>query len=95
MNLTETAVVAVITVGVAGAAYTMLAPASLTDRAQSTAAEATCRAVDAAVVAYVQEFGVAPRGIADVRPFVRGNITGYRLDKGVAVGPGCPPAAAR
>jgi hypothetical protein len=93
MNLTETVVVAVITVGVAGTAYTVMGPAALTHKAEATAAQATCQAVDAAVVAYVAERGAAPRGIGDLRPYVRGDITAYRLDEGIAVGPGCPRAA--
>ena len=89
MNLTETTVVAVITVSVAGAAFTALNPAALSRRADITAAQATCRALDAAVVAFAEERGIMPHTITDVRPYVRGDITAYRIKDGVVAGPGC------
>lgn len=90
MNFTEMMVAAVLTTGVAGAAYTAVDMDALTAQAERTAAEATCKAVDTGVAAYVEANGDAPATITQIGEYVRGDITAYRLDNGVAVGPGCP-----
>ncbi|MFG1604610.1 hypothetical protein [Actinoplanes sp. NPDC049265] len=61
----------------------------LTDRASTVADQATCRAVDQAIVAYGSLHADPPRTIDDVRPYVRGDISRYRIAGGVAAGPGC------
>ena len=90
MNLSEVAVAAAITVSVVGISYAALNSGVLAGRAQSVADTATCRALDQAVSAYAVDHGVQPMRIADVQPYVQGDVSGYRLVHGRAVGPGCP-----
>ncbi|MFF5081559.1 hypothetical protein ACFY36_31305 [Actinoplanes sp. NPDC000266] len=58
-------------------------------KAQSVADRATCRTVDAAIVAYVGINGTAPTSITEVADFVKGDVSAYRIVKGQAAGPGC------
>jgi hypothetical protein len=81
--------VAAITVSVAGASYAALHAPEVTDSVQVTAARATCHTVNEAIVAYVALNDRTPTAIADLKPFVHGDITAYRIEKGVAAGPGC------
>jgi hypothetical protein len=81
---------AAITMSVAGLAYVAYNPGVLTDRASTVADQATCRAVDQAIVAYTSLRGTAPRTVDELKPYVRGDITRYRIAAGVAAGPGCP-----
>jgi hypothetical protein len=57
--------------------------------AQATADVATCRAVDAAIVGYTALNQAMPTAMAELKPFLNGDITAYRIEKGVAAGPGC------
>lgn len=66
-----------------------MSPARTAHRAEVAADRVSCRAVDLAVVAYVEQRAAPPRVIADLRPYVRGDITAYRLHNGAVVGPGC------
>jgi hypothetical protein len=89
MNITEVAMVAAITLGtVATAAVSMDVPA-LSRQAESTVARANCRSVDTAIIAYVSEWEVLPAALKDVKPYVQGDVTAYRIVAGKAVGPGC------
>ncbi len=81
---------AAITVSVAGVSYVAVNPDALTARAEAVADQAGCRAVDQAVLAYTTVHDRPPRSIADLRPYVRGDISAYRITGGVAAGPGCP-----
>ncbi|MCA2211962.1 hypothetical protein [Jidongwangia harbinensis] len=92
MNLSEVMVAATVTLGVVGTSYAAFNTDALTDRAQTVAGVATCRAVDQAVLAYVAAHDAPPKRIADLRPYLRGDISGYRLVQGRAAGPGCPAA---
>ena len=83
---------ATITVSIAGLSYAAFHSDVLTGRAQSVADAATCRALDQAVLAYLAEHERMPDAVADIRPYVRGDLTGYRLVRGRLTGPGCPPA---
>jgi hypothetical protein len=47
--------------------------------------------VDQAVLAYATVHDAPPKRIADLQPYLRGDISGYRLVRGRATGPGCPP----
>jgi hypothetical protein len=67
---------------------------SPTKKAQTVAGQADCRAVNAAIVAYVAEKDVAPHLIADIEPYVLGDISAYRIVDGLAAGPGCDPVTA-
>jgi hypothetical protein len=90
MNIGETVVVAIITLSVAGASYSALNTGVLTDRAEVVADQAGCRAVTQAILGYVAEHVSAPTRIADLKPYVDGDISAYRLAGGVVTGPGCP-----
>lgn len=89
MNISEVALAAALTVSVAGVSYAAFRPDELEDSAQTVADAATCRAVNAAIVGYVASHDRAPRSIADLRPYVRGDISAYRIAGGAATGPGC------
>ena len=91
MNLSEVAMAATITVSIAGLSYVAFNTTVLTERAQTVADAATCRAVDQAVLAYLAANETQPTRIADVRPYLRGDVSAYRIVRGRAAGPGCPP----
>ncbi len=90
MNFSEVVVAATITVSTAGACYVAVNPQALTERAEAVAGQAGCRAVEQAIVAYAGTHDRAPGAITDLRPYVRGDISAYRLVQGRAAGPGCP-----
>jgi hypothetical protein len=97
VKLSEVVMAAAITVSVAGVSYVAYNPQALTARAETVAEQAGCRAVDQAIVAYTATHDAAPRTITDLKPYVRGDISAYRITGGVAAGPGCPvgPPASR
>jgi hypothetical protein len=80
---------AAITVSVAGLSYVAFNSSVLTDRAETVADQATCRTVDQAIVAYAAVNGAPARSVNDLKPYVRGDISEYRISRGVAAGPGC------
>ena len=80
---------AAITVSVAGLSYVAFNPAVLTERAETVADQATCRAVDQAIVAYTAVNDAPARSVRDLQPYVKGDISGYRIVSGTADGPGC------
>lgn len=80
---------AAITVSVAGLSYVAYNPGVLTERASTVADQATCRAVDSAIVAYASVNSAQPRAITDLQPYVKGDISAYRIVRGAAAGPGC------
>ena len=90
VQISELAVVAAVTVGVTGASYAAFNPGALVHRAEVVAHRADCRTVDAAIVAYVARNGVAPGRIGQIKPYVRGDVSAYRIVDGRAAGPGCP-----
>ncbi len=81
---------AVITVSAAGVSYVAINPEALTARAEAVADQAGCRAVEQAILAYVTTHDEPPRSITALRPYVRGDISAYRVVRGAAAGPGCP-----
>jgi hypothetical protein len=89
VNLTESVVVAAITLSVSVSAYAALNHSGLIHRAEVTADRASCRSVDLAISAYVEQKGAPPTTVADLQPFVRGDIAKYRVVRGAVVGPGC------
>ena len=89
MSLIHLAVASTVTVSIGGLSYLALKPEMLEQSARVVAAQADCRAVDAAIVAYVAAHDRDPRSIDDVRPLVKGDISAYRIVEGVASGPGC------
>jgi hypothetical protein len=89
VNLAEVAMAAAITVSVGGVSYVAFNPTALTHTAQSTADKATCRVVDEAIVAYVATNDSSPKKISELTSYVNGDISAYRIVRGVAAGPGC------
>lgn len=89
MNLSEVALAAAITVSTVGVAYVALSPEELGGHAQQVADRASCRTVDAAIVAYVAQQDAVPTTIEQLRPWVRGDLSAYRIIGGRATGPGC------
>jgi len=87
--MNEVALAAALTVSVAGVSYAAFAPRELPGTAQAIADEATCRAVDTAIVGYITLHDHEPRSIADLKPYVKGDISNYRIVGGMAAGPGC------
>jgi hypothetical protein len=81
---------AAITVSVSGVSYAALNIPEVTGSVQVTADAATCRAVDTAIVAYLARNDEPPARITDLAPFVTGDLTAYRIEGGLAAGPGCP-----
>jgi hypothetical protein len=80
---------AAVTVSAAGVSYAALDPAKLEAQAQVVADRASCRTVDAAIVAYVALNDAPPRSVGDLAGYVKGDITRYSVAGGVASGPGC------
>ncbi|BFU44459.1 hypothetical protein KRMM14A1004_26960 [Krasilnikovia sp. MM14-A1004] len=93
--MTELAMAAAITVGVGGASYAAMDVQGLTRSAEAVAERATCRAVDEAIVAYYAQEGKVAQRLAELQPFVQGDISAYRIRDGRAAGPGCPPRTPR
>jgi hypothetical protein len=89
VQLIHLAVASAVTVSIVGVSYAALKPKELEDQARVVAARADCRAVDEAIVAYVAINDRDPRTIDDVKDLVKGDISSYRIVKGVAAGPGC------
>jgi hypothetical protein len=78
-----------ITVSIGGVSYVALNPSQLQSRTQVVADQATCRTVDTAIVGYLMNNGTAPTSIRQLAGYVSGDISKYRIVKGVAAGPGC------
>ena len=85
---------AAITVSVAGMSYAAFNSEVLTGMAHTVAAGVDCHTVDAAIVGYLADENVVPHTIADLKPYVRGDISAYRIVDGLAAGPGCEPVTA-
>ena len=81
---------AAITVSIAGASYAAFNSDVLVRRAEVVAESADCRTVDTAIVAYLARNDVAPAGIDQIKPYVRADVSAYRIVNGQATGPGCP-----
>jgi hypothetical protein len=80
---------AALTVSVAGVSYAAFNQGTLTEHAQTVADAATCRTVESAVVAYIAQHDIGPGSIQDLQPYVQGDISKYRLQGGLPIGPGC------
>ncbi|WP_412734941.1 hypothetical protein [Krasilnikovia sp. MM14-A1259] len=95
MRLSELAIAAVITAGVAGASYSAVDVQGQTRAAEAVAQRADCRAVDEAILAFYAEQGRVPQQVRDIASYIRGDVSAYRISDGRAVGPGCPPRTPR
>lgn len=89
MHLSEVAMAAAITVSIAGVSYAALNTTSTTATATTVANQASCRAVDEAIVGYLAQHGTAPTAIKQLKTWVKGDISAYRIVEGQAAGPGC------
>lgn len=78
-----------VTMSIAGTSYTALNPPKLEAQARMVADKATCRTVNTAIVGFIAMNGTDPTKIAQLRPYVSGDISRYRIVKGMAAGPGC------
>ena len=90
MHITEVAAAAAVTVSIVGISYAALNRNASVERAKTVAAAATCRTVDTAIAGYLADAGAIPTTIAQIQPYVRGDISAYRIVAGLAAGPGCP-----
>ncbi|SNR90272.1 hypothetical protein [Actinoplanes regularis] len=89
MRLIELATTCAVTVSIAGTSYAALNPEKLKADTIVVADRATCRIVDSAIVAYIAVNDTDPTSIAQLPPYVDGDITRYRIVAGRAAGPGC------
>ncbi|GAA2580656.1 hypothetical protein GCM10010435_67470 [Winogradskya consettensis] len=89
MNLTEAAMAAAVTLSIGGVSYAVLNSDALTARTQQVANAVSCRTVDEAIVAYVAQNDRTPTRLSQLRAYVKGDISAYRIVNGVAAGPGC------
>jgi hypothetical protein len=89
VHIHEVALAGAITLSVAGVSYLAFRPHEVAGTAEQVADRATCRTVDQAIVGYLTMNDRPPRSIADLRPYVRGDISAYRIAGGRAAGPGC------
>lgn len=80
---------AAVTVSIAGTSYAALNPDKLTADAKAVADQATCRTVDTAIVGFVVVNETDPTSIKQLKPYVDGDISRYRIVNGRAAGPGC------
>ena len=89
MNLTEVAMAAAITVSVAGVSYAAFHADGLTRVSVKVADQVSCRTVEDAIVAYAAQNGTDPTRMTQLRPYIRGDVSAYRIARGRAAGPGC------
>ena len=78
-----------ITLSICGVGYAALNPGELKPRVQVVADQATCHTVNTAITGYLMNNGEAPTSIRQIKSYVRGDISRYRIVGGVAAGPGC------
>jgi hypothetical protein len=74
---------------VSAASYSALNPKQLEAQARVVADVATCRTVDTAIVAFIALNDRDPKSIEQLHPYVKGDISAYRITNGMAAGPGC------
>jgi hypothetical protein len=80
---------AAVTLSISAISYAALNPDHLERSARVVADQATCRAVESAIVAYAGVNGTAPTSIADLAGLLDGDVSRYRVVAGRAAGPGC------
>jgi hypothetical protein len=81
---------AAVTVSIGGLSYAAFNTGAAKQEAQTVSDAADCRTVDTAIAGYLAQNGVAPTRIAQLEPYARGDISRYRIVRGLAAGPGCP-----
>jgi hypothetical protein len=90
VHISEAIVAAAVTLGISGVSYAAFTSDTLVRRTEAVADAADCRAVDTAIVGYLADHGAAPTSLDQVKPYVRGDVSAYRIRDGRAAGPGCP-----
>jgi hypothetical protein len=90
MRLTEVVMSMGVALGGLAAAVHVLDLPVLSQRSERVATTASCRAVNLAILAYASRTDTVPTHVEQVRPWVTGDVSAYRLVDGVATGPGCP-----
>lgn len=96
VKLTEFAVSLVVTTGAAAAMSVALDLPALASGTTATAQRVGCRAVETALAAYLAEHDAPPARTADLRPYLAGDVSGYRIVPGppaAVAGPGCDAPA--
>ena len=94
MKAMETAVVMTVTLSTVAIAWTQMDAPRMSARTVAAAAQVSCHTVETAIAAYATDRGVPAATITDIRPYVLGDISAYRIDRGHAAGPGCPTTPA-
>ena len=89
MKLSELAMVAAVAVSVSGVSYAAFNITGVTGVSAKASQEVSCHTVDGAIVAYVAKHGTPPASTGDLKPYVKGDISAYRIVQGQAAGPGC------
>ncbi len=92
VRLIEAAVTLAVTLGTTATGLTAFDPQDRLSGVREIADRAGCRTVEAAVAAHLAAHDALPGSITDLAPYVRGDVSGYRLVRGVVTGPGCPAA---
>jgi hypothetical protein len=89
----ETAVVMTVTLSTVAIAWTRMDAPRMSARATAAAEQVSCHTVETALAAYATDHGIPAATLTDIRPYVHGDISSYRIDRGHAAGPGCaaPP----
>jgi len=90
VHMNEAVVAAAVTVSISGVSYAAFSSDTLLRRTEVVVGAAECRSVDTAIVGYLALNGVEPTTIEQVQPYVRGDVSTYRIVNGQAAGPGCP-----
>jgi hypothetical protein len=90
VHISEVAMAAALTVSIGGVSYAAFNTDDIQQKAQTVADEADCRTVDTAIAGYLAQNDAVPTRIAQLEPYVRGDISRYRIVGGLAAGPGCP-----
>lgn len=91
MKLIEVVVSMTVVLGAGAIAVTSLNVPKLIGGSQQATAGVSCHTVRTAVASYATEHDAPPGGIDDLRPYVQGDISAYRIvPPGLeVVGPGC------
>jgi hypothetical protein len=90
VHISELAMAAALTLSIGGVSYAAFNTGAIKREATTVADAADCRTVDTAIAGYLAQTGTVPTTIAQLEPFVRGDISRYRIVAGLAAGPGCP-----
>jgi hypothetical protein len=90
VHINEAVVAAAVTVSIAGVSYATFSSDTLVRRTEVVVDAAECRSVETAIVGYLAQNDVAPTSIEQLEPYLRGDVSAYRIVNGRAAGPGCP-----